>query len=606
MSKHAIALVAALSVVVSAQVPRSLDRAAERWVQDTFKAMTVEEKVGQMIVSSFQSNYTSTESDDFERMVKAVHEYKVGGFHVFGGTERVPQVLLNPTYGAVTLGQPFTAASLLNRLQAVAKVPLLNTADFEAGVGFRIAGATTFPRLMAFGATRDERLAEEAGRVTGEETRALGVHVNFAPVVDVNNNPRNPVINTRSYGEDPELVGRLASAYIRGMQAAGVSATLKHFPGHGDTDVDSHLGLPIITHPRARLDQIELAPFRAGIASGADAVMTAHIELPELDPTPKTPTTLSAPIIQGLLRKDLKFDGLIYTDSMGMAGVAAIYQPGEAAVRAVKAGNDVILHSPDDGAAFAAVVEAVKKGEIPQAQVDASVLRILRTKARAGLHRNRAVNLEQIPAVVGTRRNQAVADEVSQRSITLLKDARNHVPLNAPRDAQVLYLSVLDFPSGWRIAAPSRTFIPELKQRWPNVTAIELSDRSTAAEIDLVRAMAPRFDVVIASVFVRAGSASGRMDLSEPLQRLLNGISRADRPFVTIFFGNPYVTMYMPDLPAVMLTYDFYDRAEASAVKALAGEIPIGGRLPIELPGYAKVGAGLDRPAVRGTQDAGR
>jgi beta-N-acetylhexosaminidase len=598
MSKHAIALVAALSVVVSAQAPRSLDRAAERWVQDTFKAMTVEEKVGQMIVSSFQSNYTSTESDDFEAMVKAVHEYKVGGFHVFGGTERVPQVLLNPTYGAVTLGQPFTAASLLNRLQAVAKVPLLNTADFEAGVGFRIAGATTFPRLMAFGAARDERLAEEAGRVTGEETRALGVHVNFAPVVDVNNNPRNPVINTRSYGEDPELVGRLASAYIRGMQAAGVSATLKHFPGHGDTDVDSHLGLPIIKHPRARLDQIELAPFRAGIASGADAVMTAHIELPELDPTPKTPTTLSAPIIQGLLRKDLKFDGLIYTDSMGMAGVAAIYEPGEAAVRAVKAGNDVILHSPDDGAAFAAVVEAVKKGEIPQAQVDASVLRILRAKARAGLHRNRAVNLEQIPAVVGTRRNQAVADEVSQRSITLLKDARNHVPLNAPRDAQVLYLSVLDFPSGWRIAAPSRTFIPELKQRWPNVTAIELSDRSTAAEIDLVRAMAPRFDVVIASVFVRAGSASGRMDLSEPLQRLLNGMTRADRPFVTIFFGNPYVTMYMPDLPAVMLTYDFYDRAEASAVKALAGEIPIGGRLPIELPGYAKVGAGLDRSAV--------
>ena len=606
MLKHAIVLVAGLSVVVAAQAPRSLDRAAERWVQDTFKKMTVEEKVGQMIVSSFQSNYTSTDSDDFETMLKAVHDYKVGGFHVFGGSERIPPVLLNPTYGAVTLGQPFTAASLLNRLQAVAKVPLLNTADFEAGVGFRIAGATSFPRLMAFGAARDERLAQEAGRVTGEEARALGVHVNFAPVVDVNNNPRNPVINTRSYGEDPEMVGRLASAYIRGMQAAGVSATLKHFPGHGDTDVDSHLGLPIIKHPRARLEQMELVPFRAGVAAGADAVMTAHIELPELDPTPKTPTTLSAPIVQGLLRKDLKFDGLIYTDSMGMAGVAAIYAPGEAAVRAVKAGNDVILHSPDDGAAFAAVVEAVKKGEIPREQVDASVLRILRAKARAGLHRNRAVNLEQIPEVVGTRRNQAVADEVSQRSITLLKDARSQVPLNAPRDAQVLYLSVLDFPSGWRIAAPSRTFIPELRQRWPNVTAIELSDRTTPAEIDLVRAMAPRFDVVIASVFVRAGSASGRMDLSEPLQRLLNGFNRGDRPFVTIFFGNPYVSMYMPDLPAVMLTYDFYDRAEASAVKALAGEIPIGGKLPIELPGYAKVGAGLDRAAVRSAPGTGR
>jgi beta-N-acetylhexosaminidase len=326
--------------------------------------------------------------------------------------------------------------------------------------------------------------------------------------------------------------------------------------------------------------------------------MTAHIELPELDPTPKTPTTLSAPIVQGLLRKDLGFNGLIYTDSMGMAGVSAAYSPGEAAVRAVRAGNDVILHSPDDAAAFNAVVEAVKAGTIPEQQITASVLRILRAKARAGLHRNKIVNLDQISTVVGTRKNQAVADQVSERSITLVKDARNQVPVKAPREAQVLYLSVLDFPSNWRIAAPSRTFIPELRKRWPNVTAIELSDRTTPAEIELVRAMAPRYDVVIASVFVRAGSASGRMDLAEPLQRLLNGFSRGNRPFVTIFFGNPYVAMYMPDLPAVMLTYDFYDRAEASAVKALAGETPIGGRLPIELPGYAKVGAGLDRAAT--------
>lgn len=597
-SGAASSVVLGLSVLVAGQGSRDLDRNAERWVQSTLNRMSVEEKAGQMIVSSFQSNFISTDSAEFDDMVKAIHEYKVGGFHVFGGSERVPSVLLNPTYGAVTLGQPLEAASIINRLQAIASVPLLNTADFEAGVGFRIAGATSFPRLMAFGAAGDERLAEEAGRVTGEEARAVGVHVNFAPVVDVNNNPRNPVINTRSYGEDPQMVGRLAAAYIRGLQSAGVSATMKHFPGHGDTDVDSHLGLPIIKHPRARLDQMELVPFRAGVAAGADAVMTAHIELPELDPTPNTPTTLSAPIVQGLLRKELGFDGLIYTDSMGMAGVAALYGPGEAAVRAVKAGNDVILHSPDDGEAFRGIVEAVKAGGIPEAQVKASVERILRAKARANLHRNRMVNLEQISTTVGTRRNQAVADDVSRRSITLLKDTGGQVPLKAPREAQVLYLSVLDYPSGWRIAAPSRTFIPELRSRWPNVTAIELSDRTTPAELELVRAMAPRFDVVIASVFVRAGSASGRMDLSEPLQRLLNGFGRGNRPFVTVFFGNPYVAMYLPDLPAVMLTYDFYDRAEASAVKALAGEIPIGGRLPIELPGYAKVGAGIARPAI--------
>jgi beta-N-acetylhexosaminidase len=334
--------------------------------------------------------------------------------------------------------------------------------------------------------------------------------------------------------------------------------------------------------------------------------MTAHIEMPALDPTPKTPTTLSQPIIQGLLRKDLGFDGLIYTDSMGMAGVSAIYSPGEAAVRAVTAGNDVILHSPDDRAAFEAVVDAVKSGKIPESQINASVERILRAKARAGLHRNKLVNLDAIATIVGTRRNKAVAQEVSQRSITLLRDERNQVPLKLPRDAQILYLSVLDYPGNWRISAPSRTFIPELRKRWPNVTAVELSDRTSPAELELVRAMAPRYDAVIASMFVRASSASGRMDLAEPLQRLLGTFARSRRPFVTVFFGNPYVASFIPDLPAVLLTYDFYDQAEASAVRALAGEAPIGGRLPIELPGYAKVGSGLDRAAIATPDDSGR
>ncbi|PYR61709.1 MAG: beta-N-acetylglucosaminidase, partial [Acidobacteria bacterium] len=325
---------------------------AETWVRATMKKMSLDEKVGQMLCSSFGSDFMATDSAQFDALAREVHEYHLGGFHVFGGTEAAPPVLLNATYGTVTLGDPFEAASTLNRLQAISALPLLNTADFETGAGFRLRGATAFPRNMAFGAAGDEKLAFEAGRITGIEARAVGVQVNFAPVVDVNNNPRNPVINTRSYGEDPALVGRLASAYVRGLQAGGSLATLKHFPGHGDTDVDSHLGLPIIRDPRETIDSVELPPFRAGIAAGADAVMTAHIEMPALDPTPNTPTTLSEPIVGGVLRKELGFGGLIYTDSMGMAGVTALYKPGEAAVRAVKAGNDIVLHSPDDAAAF--------------------------------------------------------------------------------------------------------------------------------------------------------------------------------------------------------------------------------------------------------------
>lgn len=580
--------------------PLEVDKAGERWVQTTLKKLTIEEKVGQLLVSSFYSDFMSTGSEDFEQLVKVVHEYRVGGFHVFGAREAVPPVLLNDAYGTVTLGQPLEAASILNRLQAIAKIPLLNTADFEAGVGFRIMGATGFPRAMAFGAARDENLAYEAGRITGEETRALGVHVNFAPVVDVNNNARNPVINTRSFGQNPELVGRLASAYVKGLQSTGVMATLKHFPGHGDTNVDSHIGLPVIKHARDRLEKIELPPFRMGIAAGADAVMTAHIQMPAIDPTPQTPTTLSPAIVGGLLRKDLGFEGLIYTDSMGMQGVSELHSPGEAAVRAVLAGNDVILHSPDDGAAFAAVRDAVKSGRIPEARLNASVERILRAKAAAGLHRVKTVNLDAVSNIIGTRANQEVADRVSQQSITLIKDARNNVPLRVPREASILYLSVLDYPSNWEIAAPSRTFIPELRKRWANVTSIELSDRTSPSEIELVRAMAPRFDVVIASVFVRAASASGRMDLAQPLHRLLQDIARqtssSNRPFVTTFFGNPYTATFLQELPAMLLTYDFYDRAEASAVRAIAGEAPIAGRLPIALPGMFEEGFGLTRP----------
>jgi beta-glucosidase-like glycosyl hydrolase len=580
-------------------LPETLDKTAARWVDETFKKMSLADKVGQLVVSSISSTYLSSDTDTFDTLSRKVRDLRVGGFHVFGGAEPIPNVLLNNNYGSVILGQPLEAASLLNRLQALSAIPLLNTADFEAGAGFRIQGATVFPRAMAVGAAADERLAFEAARITAIEARALGVHVNFAPIADVNNNPRNPVINTRAFGEKPEAVGRLASAYVRGMHAGGMLATLKHFPGHGDTDVDSHIGLPIINHPRERLDDVELAPFRAGISAGADAVMTAHIQLPALDPAEFSPATLSQPIVSGLLRGQMKFEGLIYTDSMAMDAVARRLSPGDAAVRAIKAGNDVVLHSPDDEAAVAALKSAVEKGDIPQAQLEASVRRVLVAKARLGLHKTRLVSLDELAKVVGGRAGAAVAQELSRRSITLVKDERNQVPLRVPREASVLYLSVLDYSSGWRIAAPSRTFLAELRQRWPATTAIELSDRSTTSEIDLVRASAGRYDAIVASVFVRAASGSGRMDLAPSLVRLLSDVARTttntSKPFVTVFFGNPYVPLGLPSLPAMLLTYDFYDLTEASAVRALTGDAPITGHLPIALPGMFEAGWGIVR-----------
>ena len=579
-----------------------LDKVAELWVDQTFKKMTLDDKAGQMVMSAIDSMYLATDSDQFDQLLEKVKTLKLGGFVVFGGSERAPSVLLNNTYGTVTLGQPLAAAVTLNRLQAAAVIPLLAAADFETGVGFRIAGATTFPRAMAFGAAWDEELARAAARITAQEGRAIGVHMNFAPVADVNNNARNPVINTRSFGEVPADVGRINAAYVQGLQAGGMLATLKHFPGHGDTDVDSHIGLPVITHPRERLDAVELPPFKAGIAAGADAVMTAHIQLPALDSTEFSPATLSRPIVTGLLRGEMKFDGLVVTDSLRMDAVSKRLGPGDAAARAILAGNDIVLHSPDDAAAVAGIKSAVERGTISLAQLDASVRRILRAKARVGLHKRKIVALDDLPYLVGGRQRAIVARDVSQRSITLLKDDRNQVPLRVPRESALLYLSVLDYPSGWRIAAPSRTVIPELKRRWPSVTAIELSDRSTASEIDLVRASALRYDAIVVSVFVRASSGSGRMDLAPPLTKLLGDLARltagTPKPFVTMFFGNPYVPMFVPELPAVLLTYDFYDLAEMSAVSALAGDTAIGGRLPISLPGSFTAGFGLVRDKV--------
>jgi len=584
-----------VSTILMASTDQPLDKAARRWVEKTMAGLTVDEKIGQLLMPSFESSFMPTDSDAFDRLQSLVTKTHVGGFLVFGASEPVPPVLLNSSYGGTILGQAHAAAATLNRLQALARVPLLASADFEFGVGMRIAGGTQFPRAMAFGAAGDPALAEQAGRIVAEESRAIGVHVDFAPVADVNNNPRNPVINTRSFGEDPERVGAMAAAFVRGVHAGGALATLKHFPGHGDTAVDTHLGLASIPHDRARLDAVELAPFRTAIAAGADAIMIAHVALPTLDPSGR-PATMSAPLVSGLLRRDVGFDGLVFTDSMSMAAIARLASAGEAAVRAVEAGADIVVHSPDDMAAASALKEAVGNGRISMARIDASVERLLTAKARLGLHLSRDVKLDDVAARVGGRQHTAVARAVSERALTLIRNTPRHIPLGVSRSARILVLSVLDYPGNWRIAAPGRTFIPQLHDRWTDVTAIELSDRSTPAELDLVRTSAPGFDAIVVAIYVRAASGSGRLDLAAPVAKLVNDVARlstAERPVVGIFFGNPYAAGSVADLPSMLLTYDFGDLAEMSAAKALAGEIPVGGRLPIAIPGIAAVGDGL-------------
>jgi beta-N-acetylhexosaminidase len=592
---------------VSAKQAAAEKKAAEKrqkeadvWVARTLAKMTLDEKIGQLIFTSFDAGYMSTDSDAYDRLRHLVRDLKVGGIHVFGSSEAFPQVLLNPVWGggpASRKGDPYVAAMVLNRLQSESAIPLLTSGDFEGGAAYILNGATRLPRAMVIAATGDEQLAFKAGVVAATEARAVGVNIDFYPVVDVNNNPRNPIINLRSFGEDPALVSKMAVAYIKGIQSTGAFATAKHFPGHGDTNVDTHLGLAVINHPRERLDQVELVPFKAAIAAGVDAVMSTHIILPALDPTPGIPATLSRPILTGLLRNELKFNGLIFTDSMTMDAISKMFTHDKAAAMAVRAGADFVLHSPDDDAAVRGIKASVEAGEISVDQVNASVERILRAKTRLGLHLNRQVDTAAIAEKFGTRAHAQVAQEINDRGLTLIKDERNQVPLAAPRDANVLYLSVLDYASGWREAVPSRTIIPELRKRWPNLTAIEVTDRTTASEHELIRALTKRADAVIAGVFVRIASFSGRMDLSPPEIALLDSVAAQNKPFVTVCFGNPYTATFLPKLPAVLLGYEFSDFTERAAAKALAGEMPIGGKLPISLPGMFPMGHGLTRAA---------
>jgi beta-N-acetylhexosaminidase len=600
---QAVATTALLTATTLLAGPPAAEPRAEAWVRRTLKSMTLEEKVAQLVVPALNGVYTPLDSDAAQRLERLAREGGVGGFHVFGGVEALPPVLLNPVYGTsggrATRGDPLAIAVLLNRLQRASALPLLFTADFEGGAGYIVEGATRLPRAMAIGATRDEGLAERAGRLAAGEGRALGVHVDLYPVVDVNNNPMNPIINVRSFGEDPEFVGRMATAYLRGIQAGGMLATAKHFPGHGDTATDSHLDLAVIEHPRARLDAVELVPFKAAIAAGVDAVMSTHIRLPALDPTDGRPATLSRPIVTGLLRRELGFDGLVLTDSMSMLAITRRFSPEKAAALAVAAGVDIVLDPPDPEAALRGIRAAVERGEVPREQVDRSVERILRAKARLGLQRARTVDVEAVPAGLGGRARQALATEIASKAITLAKDDRGQVPLRLPGNARVLVLSVIDSASGWREGAPGRVLVPELKRRYPDLAAVEVSDRTTAAEMDLLRALARRADAVVAATYVRIAAGSGRMGLAAaPLALLEQVAADPTKPFVAVAFGSPYVGDLAPKVPAVLLTYELGDAPEAAAVRALCGDAPIGGKLPVTIPGLFPAGHGLERAAV--------
>ncbi|HXE75089.1 MAG TPA: glycoside hydrolase family 3 N-terminal domain-containing protein [Candidatus Xenobia bacterium] len=549
-------------------------------MEKTLKEMTLEEKIGQLIVAPLMAPFLDPRSSDVKELERRVTQYKVGGFHTFAR-------------------DPTENVRLLNHLQKLAKVPLLITADLEGGAGYQFNGGTRVPRAMALGATGSEELVYEAGRITALEGRALGIGVNFYPVVDVNNNPRNPIINIRAFGEDPAQVARLGAAYIRGSHAGGLLATAKHFPGHGDTAADSHMELPIIELGRERLDQIELPPFRAAVEAGVDAVMTAHICLPKLDPDPCPPASLSPTVTTNLLRDNLRFPGLIFTDALTMNGVTTKYSPEEAAVLAVKAGADVLLIPVDSAKTVQALKRAVESGEIPLERIEASARRILEAKAQLGLHENRLVEETQATAALGKPEHQQVARTMMERALTLVRDDRKVIPLRPKPGQRVLFLTLLDTPNGWR-DRPGIAFAAELRQRFPNVDFIDvrLDNTSTRETVEAIKELANIADAVITNAYIRVAAYKGSIELTPWQLDLLRYISKSDKPFVFTLYGSPYLLSFVPELPSYILTYEYYPEAERAAARAIFGETPFTGTLPIALPEAYPRGHGLKTSAA--------
>ena len=555
-------------------------------MEETLASLTLRQRVAQLFIQWLPGSYASTTSPEFREWAAWVEEDEIGGIYL-------------------SIGLPHSYAAKTNELQERARVPLLVTSDFEnGGPGMRInhsyalpsmlpqGGGTSFPPTMAFGAIGEERFAREYGRITAVEAKAVGVHLNFAPVLDVNSNPDNPIINTRSFGEDPGTVARLGVAYIEGAHRGGVLATGKHFPGHGDTRTDSHLDLPVVPAGWSRLNAVELVPFRAAVESGLDAVMTAHVVVSGVQGPDGPPATLDPRIMTQLLRDEMGFEGLLFTDALDMGALAGRYGARELAVLALEAGSDVLLMLPNVTEAIDAVVAAVESGRVSPRRVDASARRMLETKARAGLHRGRTVDLNAVDEVVGSAAHVAFADTAAERSMTLLRDRLSVVPVDLTATRTVLSVT---YARADNLVA-GRAFNPGLADRVPAVRRARIDPGTPEETYDSLRLQARDADLVLVSVYVPPRAGAGEAAAPEALADFVRDVGR-ERPLLVTSFGNPYLLRALPDAPAYLIAWGDREVSERAALRALFGETDIRGRLPISIPPFHSIGDGLVRLA---------
>jgi beta-N-acetylhexosaminidase len=560
--------------------PLKTSATVRRWM----KNMTLREEVAQLIFIEFHGGSPNTRSRDYLKFVRLIRDTDVGGL-----------ILINTINNrGVQKAEPYALAAFLNRMQRLARVPLMVSADFERGASMRVSGTTAFPQAMAFGAAGDPELTRFEGEVTAREARALGIHWVYAPVADVNNNPDNPIINIRSFGENPQAVAAHVRAFIEGAHADKrnlILTTAKHFPGHGDTAVDTHLSLAEVTADRARLESLELVPFRAAIEAGVDSIMTAHIAVPALAPE-NLPATLSPAILTGLLRNELGFKGLVITDALGMGAIVNGFGAGDAAVRALEAGADTLLMPADADAAIRAVVAAVQSGRLTRQRIQSSVAKLLAAKERLGLDRKRFVNVESIGDVIDDPAVNERAQEIADRAVTLVRNGGNMLPLTAPDRTCFVVMTES------RYSTDGAVFSQEVRKRSPKATLIALDGSMAGEQVDDSLHQLSECAQYAVAAFLPVNSGGGTAVMSSELSRTVDSLIATGKPLALVALGNPYLLRAYPKAKAYLATFSTSPPSEIAAVKALWGEIAIGGHLPVTIPGEARYGEGIQLAAT--------
>jgi beta-N-acetylhexosaminidase len=545
-------------------------------------AMTLRERVGQLVMATCYGEGVGTNTAVFRKYRHWIMDLHIGGLIVAN---------TSPRYGGgIHPAEPHAMAILLNRLQRMSgRVPLIVGADFERGASMRVEGGTLFPYNMAYGAANDLDATRFEGLTAAREARAVGVHWIFAPVADVNSNPENPIINIRSFGENPELVAQHVAAYIDGAHSDPqhyVLVTAKHFPGHGDTSIDSHLNLARLDATREHLDEVELKPFEAAIAHGVDSIMTAHMSVPALEPD-DIPATVSSKVLTDLLRKDLKFTNLVITDAMDMQGLASVFETGEASVRAIEAGADVLLMPPNPDRTVSAVVDAVMKGRLKRRRIDDSVRRILAAKWKVGLFKERFVNPENIFDTFGTLDADERAQQVSDRAVTVVRNTSKIVPLKDPKHACLVVLL------RGRNTSFGERLVQEFHKRAPDARALFVDGSLPMGAMEDALGDTSACSVMVLASFVNVAAYRGSVALTGDLAPFAEKITEGNVPVVFVAMGNPYLLSLFPKSAASIATFSTTIPSEISAVKALFGEIAASGHMPVTITDFSKIGDGL-------------